>query len=349
MTFRSPSLSATLLGIILAAGPQFAAETPEGLLTLSPEAIAPARERNWTRLGIPSYDITVLDRFHRGGGYEGFHIAYKLGNLHLTGILTRPYIRDEQSKYPLVILNHGGANGVSGPYRAVALDLARRGYVVMATSFRGQGGIEGRSEGRREYAKGEVMDVLQLTQMARKQPYVDSLRMAIVGEDHGATVALLTIQRSNVYQAAVAISPDIFSAQPEYGLAGRNRLSEVWREIYGSELSQGQTIRELAARDVFRAVQRIKTPVMLVTGSSDPSYDEQAKFVAALRRAGTEARFLEFPGMFRGFMTAHDNGSRPGNWKESRESAWAQVFEFLAEKLPQPEPEPAVASAKKPQ
>ena len=41
MTFRSPLLSAALLGIVLAAAPQFAAETPEGLLTLSPEEIAP--------------------------------------------------------------------------------------------------------------------------------------------------------------------------------------------------------------------------------------------------------------------------------------------------------------------
>jgi dipeptidyl aminopeptidase/acylaminoacyl peptidase len=340
VTFRNPILSAALLGIVFATPPHFAAETPEGLLTLSPEEIAPARERNWKRLGIPSSDITVLDRFHRGGGYEGFHIAYKLGDLHLTGILTRPYIRDEQTKFPLIILNHGGSRGISGPYRAIALDLARRGYMVLATSFRGQGGIEGRSEGRREYAKGEVLDVLQLTQMARKQPYADSLRMAIVGEDHGATVSLLAIQRSNVFRAAVAISPDIFSAQPQYGLAGRNRLSEIWRELYGSDLSQAQTVRELAARDVFRTVQRIKTPVMLVTGSSDPAYDDQAKFVAAVRRVGTEARFLEFPGMFRGFMTAYDNGARPAKWKESRESAWTQVFEFLAEKLPEPEPKP---------
>jgi hypothetical protein len=50
--------------------------------------------------------------------------------------------------------------------------------------------------------------------------------------------------------------------------------------------------------------------------------------------------------MFRGFMTAYDNGARPANWKESRESAWTQVFEFLAEKLPEPEPKPEPSASR---
>ena len=328
------------------------AQTPAGLLTLSEESFVLPAERDWEKLGVSNRAIRILDRFHRGGGYEGFHIAYKGSKLHITGILARPYIPPElmekyQEKdtaeedeeligFPLVILNHGSRGGISAPYRAIALELASRGYVVLASTYRGRAGLEGRSQGVAELAKGEVLDVLQLTELGRRLEYVDSLRMGIIGEGHGATITLLAIERSNVFQVAVAISPPIFSGLAEFGFAGRKILEDRSRELFGRELGQNDLLRELYARGTFRFLPQITTPLLLIATSSDPSYRDQLRFVDQLSVHGIEHRLLAYPGLFPEFMTAVDNGNRPPEWRQTQYAAWTEVFTVLDEALQLP-------------
>ena len=340
----------TLLSLFPAGG---AAQTPAGLLTLSEESFVLPAERDWEKLGVSNREIRILDRFHRGGGYLGFHIAYNSSKMYVTGILARPYIPPElmeqyQKKdtpeedeeligFPLVILNHGSPAGVSAPYRAIALELASRGYVVLASTYRGRAGLEGRSQGVSELAKGEVLDVLQLTELGRRLKYVDSLRMGIIGEGHGATIALLALERSNVFRVGVAISPAIFSGLAEFGFAGRKILKERSRELFGRELGQNDLLRELYARDTFRFLPQITTPLLLIATSSDPSYRDQLRFVEQLSAHGIEHRLLAYPGLFPEFMTAVDNGNRPPEWRQTQYAAWTEVFTLLDETLQLPE------------
>ncbi len=332
-----------------------AAQTPAGLLNLSEESFVLPAERNWEKLGVSNRKIRILDRFHRGGGYLGFHIAYNSSKLHVTGILARPYIPPELMErylekdtaeedeelvgFPLVILNHGSRAGITAPYRAIALELASRGYVVLASTYRGRAGLEGRSQGVTELAKGEVLDVLQLTELGRRLEYVDSLRMGIIGEGHGATITLLAIERSNVFQVAVAISPPIFSGLPEFGFAGRRILEDRSRELFGRELGQNDLLRELYARDTFRFLPKITTPLLLIATSADPSYRDQLRFVEQLSAHGVEHRLLAYPDLFPEFMTAVDNGSRPLEWRQTQYAAWTEVFTLLDEALQLPEEE----------
>jgi dipeptidyl aminopeptidase/acylaminoacyl peptidase len=310
------------------------AETPAGLLNPPPESLAPPPERDWEKLGIRESEIHILERFYRGGGYEGFHIAYKCTGLNLTGILTRPYIReDDETKYPAIILNHGSAAGVTAPYRAIALDLARRGYVVLASTYRGQAGAEGRSEGRAEFAKGEVIDVLQLTALGRKLEYVDNLRMGVLGDGDGAAITLQTIERSNIFRAAVVVSPPVFSGMAENNYSGMAYLRERSQQVFGRELSDAELVRELSAREMFRNARRIRTPLLLITSNTDLNYPAQLEFVAELKQFNVDYRLLDYQAMFPGFMTASGNGERPPNWNQVRDTAWTEVFAFFDERL----------------
>lgn len=328
------TIAPLLLGLLLSLSFALLAETPAGLVKPPPETLTPPPERNWESLGIRESEIRVLERFHRGGGYEGFHIAYKCTGLNITGILTRPYIReDEEIKYPVIILNHGSAAGVTASYRAVALDLARRGYVVLASTYRGRAGPEGRSEGSPEFAKGEVIDVLQLMALGRKLEYVDSLRMGVLGEGDGAAITLQTIERSNIFRAAVVVSPPVFSGMAENGYAGLAYLRERSQQVFGRELSDSELVRELLAREMFRNARRIRTPLLLITSNTDLNYQAQLQFVAELKKFSVEHRLLDYPAMFPDFMTAADNGERPPNWNEIRDTAWGEVFAFFDERL----------------
>lgn len=336
LSFAAPLICVAFITL----GPVFA-ETPPGLLALTSEPEFLPAQRNWERLGIRDAELRLLERFHRGDGHEGWNIAYKSLELNMTGVLTHPYVPapetpEEQMKFPLVVLSHGSDFGVDARYRAIALDLARRGYVVLAPTFRGRAGPEGRSEGVVQIGRNEVIDLLQLAQLGRKLEYVDSLRIAIIGEGHGATAALLAIERSNVFRAAVVISPLIFSGLAEYGFAGINRLVDLQDALFGRKLDRYDLVRELNARDMFRGAGRIRTPMLFIHTEMDPSYVDQRRFLGELAANNIRPRVLEFPGMWPYFMTSHDDGARPLNWLQERDRAWDEVFAFIEEHIPPP-------------
>jgi dipeptidyl aminopeptidase/acylaminoacyl peptidase len=316
-----------LLTLPLAAAP--GAEIPAGLLQSEPQSLTPPPSRDWRALGIRDWEIRLFERFHRGGGYEAYHVGYKSGDLNITGILARPYIADDQVKHPAILLSHGSEEGVTAPYRAVALELARRGYVVLASTYRGRQGPEGRSEGRREFGKGEVIDVLQLTELARKLDYVDTQRMGIIGEGLGGAITLQAIGRSNVFRAAVLISPLVFSGAPEHGFPGMRLFGARSEEFFGRQLSESELIRELRQRDCLRFTSRIKSAVLLIASEQDPGYQDQLRLVGALERYGIEHSVLRFPNVPADFMLSYDSGADSAEWLEARERAWAELFRFV--------------------
>jgi dipeptidyl aminopeptidase/acylaminoacyl peptidase len=319
--------------------PLLSAQTPLALQGPPPASIVTVPQRNWEALSIPGWELRLLERVHRGDGYEAYHIAYTLGGthatnrVHLAGLMARPYVR-EGLKYPAIILNHGGLEGVSAPYREVAFELAQRGYVVLASSSRGEQGAEGRSHGAIAFAKGEVLDVLQLVELARSQTFIDPQRMGILGHGQGASITVQAVGRSNIFKAAVAISPPLFSGMPEYGYAGMRLLHEMSPRLFGRELSEYQLRRELLQRDSFRFLQRIRAPLLLVGSDQDPGYEDQLRFVSNLQSRGIDHRYLRFPGIPPDFMFSYDDGTQPARWRESRNDAWREVFSFLEERVP---------------
>jgi dipeptidyl aminopeptidase/acylaminoacyl peptidase len=331
---------------VLAAAAALAAETPQGLLSLTEDPVIQTPTRNWKSLGIGTWEIRQLNRVSRKDGVEAWNIGYKSDELSIAGFLAHPIIEfDEAGKpkstHPAVIICHGSTQGVTPAYREIAMEFARRGYVAAASSYRGHRGLSGQSEGSREYAKGETLDVMQLTQLVRKLEYVDSLRMAIWGQGEGGSIAAQIIGRSNVFRAAVLVAPALFSGTPQYRYAGLRRLASLTTQITGRQMTDGQLVRELRARDAFYNVSKVQTRTLIITPENDPGSQELVLWVGALRDANVEHRVLTFPGMFPEFMTAADNGLRPPNWAESRENAWANTFSWIESYVPaEPGPPP---------
>lgn len=314
-------------------------QTPPGLANLGDDSVGMSPARDWTKLGIRTWEIRNLERTTRGGGIEAYNIAYKSGDYSITGFLAQPVVRynpqgQPERLFPAIILNHDGRQGVTRAWRETALEFARRGYVVAASSFRGQQGLEGVSQGRFEFAKGEVIDFLQLTQLVRKLDYVDPLRVVVIGEGHGASVTAEGIGRSNVFSAAVVISPTLFSASAEYGYAGLQRLKEVSNDMLSGSISEGALVRELKAREAFTNIGNLRTPVLVIATGSDPDLATTLRWVDALRAKGIEQQLLRYPSMFAGFVTATDNGIRPPDWRQNRDNAWENIFRWVSHYAP---------------
>lgn len=314
-------------------------QTPPGLANLTDDSVGTSAARDWAKIGIRTWEIRNLERVTRSGGIEAYNIAYKSGEYGITGFLARPIVRydpdgEPEELYPAVILNHGGRQGVTRAWREAAMEFARRGYVAAASSFRGQRGIEGSSQGRFEFAKGEVLDFLQLTQLVKKLDYVDPLRVVVVGEGHGGSVTAAGIGRSNVFRAAVVISPTLFSASPEYGYAGLQRLREVSNDMLGGSISESALVRELKAREAFTNVGNPRTAVLVMATGSDPDLQTTLRWSDTLRAKGVENQLLRYPSMFAGFVTATDNGIRPPDWRQNRDNAWENIFRWIEHYAP---------------
>lgn len=328
-----------LLGTVLLLAAAASAETPPGLLTLTEEPLIQSPERNWKSLGIGTWEIRKLDRVYRQDGIEAWNVGYKSQDLGIAGFLAQPIVEYSEggtpkATYPAVILCHGSSQGVTKAYREVALELARRGYVVAASTYRGQRGLAGHSQGKREYAQGETLDVMQLAQLVRKLEYVDSQRMAIWGQAEGGSIAAQIIGRSNIFKAAVLAAPALFASTAQYRYAGMRRLASLTAQINGREMSSGEIIRGLRARDAFHNIPNIRTPALIIAPENDPGAQELAMWVEGLRQRGVQHRVLPYPGMFTDFMTAADNGLRPPNWAQSRENAWTNTFSWIESYVP---------------
>ena len=121
-------------------------------------------------------------------------------------------------------------------------------------------------------------------------------------------------------------------ATPAYGVLQRRS-----QELFGRELSRNELLRELYARDAFRNVDRITTPLLMIIAGEDPSHKDQLYFVTNLQHYGIDHRLLEYPTMSPNFLTAIDDGTHPPSWHEVRDAAWGQIFALLDGHLKLPE------------
>jgi X-Pro dipeptidyl-peptidase (S15 family) len=107
------------------------------------------------------------------------------------------------TKHPVVVLNHGGFSGLKGDADGgLCVTLARKGYVAIEASYRGEDG----SQGNVEACLGEVDDVLAMLTVALVQPYADSAHVGMLGSSHGGCVTLRALERG----APVRVAADGF-------------------------------------------------------------------------------------------------------------------------------------------
>jgi dipeptidyl aminopeptidase/acylaminoacyl peptidase len=127
-------------------------------------------------------------------------ITYLSDGLRIKGYLVAP---NHGTHLPCVIYNRGG-NRDFGKWtdESVALELAkiaRWGYVVVASQYRGTAG----SEGRDEFGGAEVNDVLTLITLLESYPQADASRIGMYGWSRGGLMTYLALARTDRVRAAV--------------------------------------------------------------------------------------------------------------------------------------------------
>lgn len=290
-----------------------------------------------------------LRRWLQGPGVE----LLDLEDDRLVGKLALP---NGDGPHPAVVVV-GDSNGDLRGQLQFARQLGSRGYAALALAYFGLEGLP-----------SDLQDVpLEYLERAvdwlTARPEVDAKRIAVLGGSKGGELALLMASRDPRLRAVVAFAPSsvVFQgipsrpatsswsvggeALPFVGYAADSRFSQsgLLVDLYGASLDQ-KPLRELEVATI--PVERIKGPVMLVSGRRDnmwPSSRMARDVMARLEQNGHlfETLHLDFenaghevggPG-YGPASAARSMGGTPAGKARALAEAWPRTLDFLARHL----------------
>ncbi|MHC4502131.1 MAG: alpha/beta hydrolase family protein [Planctomycetota bacterium] len=195
--------------------------------------------------------------------------------------------KEALKKMPIIVLGHGGFRGIPVAYRNLAEELANVGYLVYVPELRGRG----KSGGKPEYARGEVLDLLAGLEEAKQLENVDPNRVGLVGGGHGGAVVLIALARAEGVVCASVISAP-------------TNLPRLVREVpvFARELRLLKTTIDFSDTDDLRRrsplyyVGGLQVPVQVLHGSRDTMvpYSHARGYASVLENRGKEVEFLKY-------------------------------------------------------
>ena len=120
--------------------------------------------------------------------------------LEIKGLLVQP---KSEEKYPCVIYNRGGNRAFGSlkiAHGAITLgQIAKEGYVVIASQYRGNSG----GEGMEEFGGEEVNDIIILTEVLEEVAAADTDKIGMYGWSRGGMMTYIALTKTNRIKAAV--------------------------------------------------------------------------------------------------------------------------------------------------
>ncbi len=232
--------------------------------------------------------------------YTRHEVSYPSGDVTVSGVLLRPRGR---GPFPAVVLNHGHIEPsiyVTGQGLMREQDyLARAGFVVLHTDYRGHASSDAGPAGSQENRLGYTRDTINAVQAVKKERYVDPDRVAMLGRSMGGGVTYNAIvAKPGLVRAAVVFAPvssDFIDNFNRWTVAERpDAAAEAYRR-YGTPEQEPEFYAGLSARTYF---DRITEPVLIHHGTLDDSCPIRwsRETQRLLRQAGVDSRLEIYRG-----------------------------------------------------
>ena len=270
----------------------------------------------------------VLDqtRFTHFKDVKVFGLTYLSDQLKVKGFLLLPA---EPGIYPSIIYNRGGSrewgsltHGVASVGLGELAEIAREGYVIAASQYRGNGG----SEGMEEYGGRDIYDVLNLFKVLEQVPEADTTNMGMFGWSRGGAQTFNTMKHTDRLKAVAVGGPgsDLISVGNK-----RPYLVDNWGTLIpGFHEDPEKALRDRSA--VYWAEQLpCEVPILILHGNNDrkATPDDSLRLALAFHKNKIPYRLVMF-----------ENGSH--SLREHHEEAFRQVIAWFdrflkqGEKLP---------------
>ncbi len=155
----------------------------------------------------PPPTLEIVTPLAETADFTRYQIAYTSDGLGITGVMNVPKtnLPDTTPPFPVILLNHGYYNPASytpgtGTQREADY-LAARGYVTIASDYRGYAGSEGDFGGH--FDPGWTYDILDLLDALPSLDFVDPERVGMWGHSTGGEIALRVIAARGSVDATV--------------------------------------------------------------------------------------------------------------------------------------------------
>jgi len=194
-----------------------------------------------------------------------YHITYLSDGLKVKGYMALP---KRAGKYPCVIYNRGG-NREAGKItdegfltRGLA-EISSKGYVIVASQYRGNDG----GEGREEFGGKDLNDVLNLIPLLANLPQADTSKIGMLGWSRGGMMTYLALCKTTKIKAAVVGSgvTDLIKSletRPDFDTAVYAPL------IPGYAANKTAALQDRSAIYFAGKINKT-TPVLILQGTAD--------------------------------------------------------------------------------
>ena len=266
----------------------------------------------------------ILRTEYATDAYTRYDVTYRSDELTVSGVLIRP---KGPGPFPGIVLNHGYIDPsyyVTGQGLAREQDaLARAGFVVLHTDYRGHAASDPVPATDRETRLGYTRDAVNAVEALKKLPYVDGEQLAMLGRSMGGGVTMnVLVSQPGLVDAAViyaSVSSRFLDNLDHFTRESRPEVVEDFFEEFGTPAQAPRFYRELSPRTYF---DRITEPVLAHHGTADGTCPPPwARTTQRLMRvAGVDSRLTWWPGEDHAFYA---------RWQDSMD----QTIRFLRDRL----------------
>lgn len=247
---------------------------------VSPEP-TPSPTPTYDPLSLPALfdeDVTGGD-LERGsrigdfGAYVSHQVTYRSGELTISGVMNVPR---GDGPFPAVVLNHGYIDPnvyVTGQGMARERDyLARAGFVVLHTDYRGHAGSDDVDQLDLELRLGYARDAIAGVKALRELPEVRSDQVALAGRSMGGGVTFnALVAEPGLVDAAVvwaSVSSQFIDNFRQWTEPGRPDRAAAITERWDTVDENPEFWADLSPRTYF---DRVEAAVMMHHGTRDES------------------------------------------------------------------------------
>ena len=181
------------------------------------------------RGSYPGSDLVIERTLDPGGNYGRYIASYLSEGNKIYALLTVPWGQKPESGWPVIIFNHGyvppDEYHTTAGYHDYVDYLARSGYIVFRSDYRGHGSSEGEAGGVYS-TPNYTIDVLNGLAAVKTHPDVDPARIGMWGHSMGGHISLRAmvisdeIKAGAIWGGVVGAYPDLFARAYTAEIAG---------------------------------------------------------------------------------------------------------------------------------
>jgi dipeptidyl aminopeptidase/acylaminoacyl peptidase len=261
----------------------------------------------------PGSDIVVEQTLAPGANYNQYIVSYKSDGLKIYALMTVPMGQKPKTGWPVIIFNHGfippAQYRTTERYVGYVAAIARSGYIVFKSDYRGHGNSEGEATGG--YGSPDyTIDVLNALASMQRYKDADPNRIGMWGHSMGGGITLRAmvmnkdIKAAVIWSGVVASYPDLISKwhrrsgseptpSPYSGFSRRWRNELVLQ--YGTPEQNPQFWASISSNSYL---SDLSGPVQLhhTLNDSEVPYEFSKTLDQQIKDVGKTVEFYSYPG-----------------------------------------------------